>query len=276
LSDATVLAIDEEARALIAPTLSALGDALKTVPVAHAEETAMRVAGKLFWRPVLATRTLTWIGTHMNRGKKAFDAFGISAVFAGTSAHDGWKPYRDLARTHALCNAHHLRELTYVFEQMKQAWAKPLIDLLVGACHEVAAAGGSLADERIAQLPRCAYAEILAQGAAVEARAAPSGKRGRTKQNKALHLLDRLRARTDDVWRFLADYNVPFSDNAAEQAVRMPKVKQKISGGLRTQAGLETFCTIRSYLATLHKQGANLFHPLTLTFQGAPPQPRFA
>jgi transposase len=39
--------------------------------------------------------------------------------------------------------------------------------------------------------------------------------------------------------------------------------------------GLETFCTLRSYLATLHKQGANLFHALTLTFQGHPPQPRF-
>jgi hypothetical protein len=33
--------------------------------------------------------------------------------------------------------------------------------------------------------------------------------------------------------------------------------------------------TIRSYLATLHKQETNLFHALTLTFQGMPPQPRF-
>jgi len=74
----------------------------------------------------------------------------------------------------------------------------------------------------------------------------------------------------------MVDHNVPFSNNTAEQDVRMPKVKQKISGGFRTQVGLETFCTIRSYLATLHKQGANLFHSLTLTFQGQPPQPRFA
>ena len=74
----------------------------------------------------------------------------------------------------------------------------------------------------------------------------------------------------------MTDHHIPFSNNIAEQAVRMPKVKQKISGGFRTQAGLDTFCTIRSYLATLHKQGANLFHALTLTFQGSPPQPRFA
>jgi transposase len=274
MSDATVLAINEEARALIAPTVTAMGEAMKTVPVAHADETGMRVAGKLFWLHVLATSAMTWIGSHMNRGKKAFDAFGILGVFAGTLVHDGWKPYRDLACTHALCNAHHLRELTYVFEEMKQDWAKRLIDLLVAACHEVAASDGPLAVDRIAYY-RTTYAEILAEGAAVNPRAPPSGRRGRTKQSKALNLLDRLRTHAEDVWRFMTDHNVPFSNNTAEQAVRMPKVKQKISGGFRTQAGLETFCTIRSYLATLHKQGANLFHALTLTFQGTPPQPRF-
>ena len=275
MSDATVLAINEEARVLLTPTVAALGEALKTAPLAHADETGMRVAGKLFWVHVLATRTLTWIGSHMNRGKKAFDAFGILAVFAGTLVHDGWKPYRDLACTHALCNAHHLRELTYVFEEMKQAWAKSLIDLLVAACHEVAANDGPLGVERIAHY-RAAYAVILAEAIAVNPRAPPSGGRGRTKQSKAVNLLDRLQIYADDVWRFTTEHHVPFSNNTAEQAVRMPKVKQKISGGFRTQAGLATFCTLRSYLATLHKQGANLFQALTLTFRGQPPQPRFA
>jgi transposase len=274
LSDATVLAINEEARVRLAPTVAAMGDALKTAAVAHADETGMRVSGKLYWLHVLATSTLTWIGSHMNRGKKAFDAFGILAVFAGTLVHDGWKPYRDLACTHALCNAHHLRELTYVFEEMKQAWAKRLIDLLVAACHEVAATDAALSGERIAYY-RATYIEILAEGAAANPRAPPSGRRGQTKQSKALNLVDRLRTHAEDVWRFMTDHNVPFSNNIAEQAVRMPKVKQKISGGFRTPAGLDTFCTLRSYLATLHKQGENLFHALTLTFQGNPPQPRF-
>jgi transposase len=84
-----------------------------------------------------------------------------------------------------------------------------------------------------------------------------------------------LRTYADDVWRFATDHNIPFTNNLAEQAVRMPKVKQKISGGFRTKNGADTFCTIRSYLATMHKQGANLFHVLTLTFEGQPPQPRF-
>jgi len=275
ISDATVLAINKEAGALLAPTVSAIARALKAAPVAHADETGMRVAGSLHWLHVLATPALTWLGSHTNRGKKAFDAFGVLVAFAGTLVHDGWKSYRDLTCGHALCNAHHLRELTYVCEEMGQAWAQSLIDLLVGACHEVNASGGPLAAERIAYY-RSAYAATLAAGEAANPRAPPSGKRGKTKQSKALNLVDRLRVHADDVWRFTTDHGVPFSNNIAEQAVRMPKVKQKISGGFRTAAGLETFCTIRSYLATLHKQGDNLFHALTLAFQGNPPQPRFA
>lgn len=120
---ATVLAIHGEARVLLAPTVDAIGDALQAAPVAHADETEMRVAGKLHWLHVVATATLTWLGSHAKRGKHAFDDFGILTGFSGTLVHDGWKPYRDLPCVHGLCNAHHLRELTYVFEEMGQAWA---------------------------------------------------------------------------------------------------------------------------------------------------------
>jgi transposase len=215
-------------------------------------------------------------GSHANCGKKAFDAFGILTGFAGTRVHDGWNPYRGLACVHARCNAHPLRERVYVFEEMGQVWAKYMKDRRGEARHEVSASGGSLTEDRIAHY-RSTFTRILAEGEAVNPRAPPSGKRGKTKQSKAIKLIDRLRTHADDVWRFMNDHTVPFSNNIAEQAVRMPKVKQKISGGFRTTAGLDTFCTIRSYLATLHKQqDANLFLALTLTFQGTPPQPRFA
>lgn len=169
-----------------------------------------------------------------------------------------------------MCNAHHLRELTYVFEEMGQTWANRLIDLLVAACQEVNQAGGVLTTARLA-FYRTEYDAILSAGAAANPRAPPSGKRGRTRQSKALNLIDRLRDHADDVWRFATDHHIPFSNNVAEQAVRMPKVKQKVSGGFRTKAGLDTFCTIRSYLATLHKQGTTLFFALTQAFQGSVP-----
>jgi transposase len=275
LSDATVLAAVEEARRRLEPTVTAIGQALSAAPIAHADETGLRVEGKLHGLHVLATDLLTWMGIHPHRGKKAFDAFGLLTSFIGTLIHDGWKPYRDLVCTHALCNAHHLRELTYLFEEMGQAWANPLIELLVAACQEVTAAGGPLAPDRIAHF-RSLYLAIIAEGEAANPRAPPSGKRGRTRQSKAVNLLQRLRTYADDVLRFMTDPGVPFTNNLAEQAVRMPKVKQKVSGCFRTLAGAQSFCTIRSYLDTLRKQGANLFHALTQTFQGNVPQPRFA
>lgn len=69
--------------------------------------------------------------------------------------------------------------------------------------------------------------------------------------------------------------NVPFTNNLAEQTVRMSKVKQKFSGCFRTLPGAQTYCFIRSYCATMHKQGANVFDSLVAAFKGAPPQPYF-
>jgi transposase len=232
MSDATVLAIQAEAQELLAPTVAAMGEALTVAPVAHADETGMRVAGKIHWMHVLVTPLLTWLGAHPKRGKQAFDAFGLLIAFAGTLIHDGWKPYRELACKHGLCNAHHLRELTYVFEQMGQAWAKCLIDLLLAACHEVAAVGAPLPAERIAYY-RTTYDQILTTGEAANPRAPPSGKRGRTKQSKALNLIDRLRLYADDVWRFMTDPLVPFTNHLGEQAIRMPPDAQGQTESLR-------------------------------------------
>ncbi len=71
------------------------------------------------------------------------------------------------------------------------------------------------------------------------------------------------------------DVDVPFTNNTAEVAFRLSKVKQKIAGCFRTGKGVEDFCTIRSYASTMQKQGANIFQCFALVFQGKTPQPRF-
>lgn len=233
MAEATVLAASEDARIRLQPTVDAMGHAIQTAPVAHADETGMRVAGSLHWMHVFATEALTWVACHVQRGKQAFDDQAILPGFLGTLIHDGWKPYR---------------ELTDVFEEYEQAWAGQMIDLLTAACHEVNTVGSPLSAERGADL-RTRYAEILAAGEAANPLVEKSGKRGRTRQSKPANLLLHLRTYTDDVGRFATDPNVPFTNNLADQAVRMPKMKQKISGGFRTQNGADNFCTLRSYLA---------------------------
>jgi transposase len=264
-----------EAAELLTPVVDMIADALSRVPVAHADETGMRVEAKLHWMHTLVTPLLTWIGVHRRRGAEAMVHFDILPYFRGTLVHDGWESYRGFKDCiHSLCNAHHLRELKALAEDHKQPWAKQMGKLLQEACHEVNVnANERLTQERIAYY-RLRYNTILRMGERKHPVRAASGKRGRTKQSSATNLLRRLRKHADDVWRFAADPEVPFTNNLAEQAVRMPKVKQKISGSFRTKEGAERFCTIRSYLETLRKQGHHLLDALTLAFQGNVPQPR--
>ena len=274
ISAATVMTMIREAEERLAPTARRIGEALAQAPVAGADETGLRVAGKLHWLHTTVTEALTWMGLHTRRGKDAFTAFGILTDFAGTLVHDGWAPYRELSCAHALCNAHHLRELTFVHEVCGQPWAGRLIDCLTEANRQVLARPDrELPQEDIVGIRR-QYEAILSEGEAVNPPAPPSGKRGRTRQSFPVNLLRRLRDHADDVLRFTRDPHVPFSNNLAEQAIRMPKVKQKVSGCFRTAEGATAFCTIRSYLATLQKQGFNLLQSLVLSFQGNVPQPR--
>jgi len=244
--------------------------------VAHFDETGQRVGGRLRWLHAAVTATLSWYGAHDKRGQAAMDAFGILPGFKGVAVHDGWVPYKDYDCTHALCNAHHLRELVFLAETTGQAWPQQMIDLLCAAKTETdqARQGPSPLSEKRLRHYRGRYEAILAAGEQLNPEAPrKAGRRGRVKQSAAVNFLGRLRRYTDEVLRFLHDPRVPFDNNQAERDIRMPKLKQKVSGCFRTTQGADAFCVTRSYLATLRKQGRDLFHSLILTFQGQPPQP---
>ncbi len=283
LSQASVLAFCQQAAQALKPTVAAIGLAVQGSPVVHADETGIRVKGKLAWLHCAVTATLTWLGCHARRGSKAFEALGILAGVRATLVHDGLAGYKGLDCTHSLCNAHHLRELTFVHEQMNEkiwdGWAKEMIDVLLQAKRELAQSAGPLPLERQAWF-EAQWDVLLARGERLNPEAmpasAPRGTQGRHKQSKAFNLLKRLRAHRRDVWRFMTDAGVPFTNNLAEQALRMSKVRQKISGCFRTSEGADTFFTIRSYLATMHKQQACLFDCLIATFKGQPIQPQLA
>lgn len=281
VSEGTVVKCTQTGAQILEPTVQYIGQGTVVQGVVHADETGMRVDKKLHWLHVLATDTLTWIRCHPKRGTEAFDAFELLQQFQGTLVHDGWIPYKALACTHALCNAHHLRELTYLLEEQGQAWAGDMIELLRHANHldnENCANGQSPdynAPEYTSQVRdlRDLYEAILAHAQTDHPQALPTGKRGRPKQSKAHNLIRRLVDYGDDVWRFMTQADVPFTNNLAEQAVRMPKVKQKVSGCFRTLQGVQAYCVIRSYCATLQKQGINTFEALVAAFKGTVPQP---
>jgi transposase len=276
ISAGTIQAMIGEAGTRLAPTVEQIADAVAQANVAGADESGFRVAGKLNWLHTAVTDALTWLGLHTKRGKIAFEDFGLLYRIKGTLVHDGWASYRELDCAHALCNAHHLRELTFVHEECGQPWAKHMIDLLVATHHEtVATQGKPLTAMRIRTI-RADYEAILVGAATANPERPASGKRGRTAQSVPFNLYRRLRDHADDVLRFTIDPLVPFSNNLAEQAIRMPKVKHKIAGCFRTTEGAQAFCIIRSYLATLQKQHFDLFSSLVQVFKGNVPQPRLS
>jgi transposase len=283
LSQASAQAFAQQAAQALAPTVEAIGLAVQAAPVVHADETGIRIEGKLHWLHCLVTDSLTWLGHHAKRASEAFEALGLLGGVRGTLVHDGLAGYRNLDCAHSLCNAHHLRELTHACEQSSSkvfnGWAQEMKDLLVQANHEVQQALGPLPPERQAWF-EAQWDKWLDCGQALHPEVKPEGarqgKRGRHKQSKEFNLLKRLRLHRRDVWRFMTDKDVPFTNNLAEQALRMSKVRQKVSGCFRTSHGASTFFTIRSYLATMRKQRACLFECLISTFKGQPVQPRWA
>jgi len=276
LSAGTVQASIGQAAQHLAPAYERIAHALSAAPVVHFDETGQRASARLRWLHTAATAELTWYGTHDKRGRIAMDAAGILPAFKGVAVHDGWASYREYDCTHALCNAHHLRELIYLEETTQQPWTRKMIEFLRAAKKEADAARGddcALNRARLTVLHR-RYRAILTEGERDNPPATQRPRRrGRIKQSPAVNLLMRLRTHTHDVLRFLTDARVPFDNNQAERDIRMPKLKQKTSGCFRTVGGADSFAIIRSYLSTLRKQSRNVFHALTLAFQGQAPNP---
>ncbi len=240
----------------------------------HVDETGINVGGDRHWLHCTSTSLLTWFEPHAERGKNAMDEIGILPVFKGVLCHDHWKPYyRFIACLHALCNAHHLRELERAFEQDGQAWAKEMQELLLAINQAVDDAGGCLSPLE-AERWRSQYQELLLK-ADIECpppdETQRKGKRGRLKRSKARNLLERLRDFEQDVLLFMIVKVVPFSNNQGENDIRMTKVQQKISGCFRSMEGAKIFCRIRSYLSTCRKQGVSATQALSLLFAGELP-----
>jgi len=274
-TEALVLDANAEVVDQIRPSLDAIQQQLIASDVVHFDESGLRVEGRLNWLHVASTDCLTYYGAHSKRGEDGMRAIGILPAFKGRAVHDHWKPYFAFTSCqHALCNAHHLRELQFVVEQYQQPWAGEMIQWLLDIKAEVDAAPAkqmSLLPERLAHFEQ-GYDELIARGLAANPPSADplSKKRGRKKQSPPKNLLDRLQQHRPQVLAFMYDFRVPFDNNQVERDVRMVKIKQKVSGSFRTGNGAETFCAIRSYISTVRKHGLNVIDAVYNALAGDP------
>ena len=244
--------------------------------VLNADETGINIDGKRRWLHGCSSASWTYFFSHEKRGKEAMDEMGILPFYRNILCHDHWKSYYRYGDIiHALCNAHHLRELEAAYELDGQRWAKEMKALLVEMKQVTEGAGGELTKEET-ELWRGKYETLIAKA---EEECPPpepppkpipgeKKKRGRLKRSKSRNLLERLRDFEDDTLRFMTNKDIPFTNNLGERDIRMTKVHQKISGCFRSEEGARMFCRIRSYLSSARKQGFTASYALESLFAG--------
>ncbi len=249
---------------------------ITAAPVAHFDETGLRVAASLHWVHSASTEQFSLLTAHPRRGVAGMEHAGVLPAFTGIAVHDAWSPYDTYtAATHALCNAHVQRELVAVFEGVPEGqwnWARQAHDALLELKSLVTAARGA-GVATVQAGPRDTLISHLRSATVLGARIMGGGAQGA----KHRALARRLRDRQADYLRFLEEgFAVPWDNNAAEREIRMVKIRQKVSGSMRTLAGARDFTAIRSYLATAVRHGIRFIDALTMLAKRRPWLPAFS
>lgn len=272
VSEGTVAAVTRRAADGLDVFLERVKDRIAEAEVAGFDETGLRVAGALHWVHCARTGKYTLITCHPRRGTKGIDDAGVLTKFRGVAVHDAWAPYDTYADVeHQLCCAHALRELAAVADvappEVDWCWATQASDALVAMqehVNEAIAAGADALDRDVRDKQVQLYRSAAQLG--ITATAARSDKVMRKHNALARRLLNR----QDDYLRFTTDWRIPPDNNGCERDIRMIKLRQKVSGCLRTLTGAQQFCAIRSYLSTSVKHGRSFFDTLVMLADGRP------
>lgn len=208
--------------------------------VGGADESGFYVNGKLKWAWILQNPllTLTWIAN--GRGaKEVTDKFGDSALENMVLTTDRHSAYFTLkVKGHQICIAHLLRNLNYLNELDKsQNWSSRMQELLRNAVHwRNENPGQSTATKSwIESLDKLLNENL-------------------DKFKKPFRQLrNSLRKLKDHIFTFLENPAVPSHNNDSEGGIRILKVKQKRSGGFRSNQGAEDFMAIHSVADTAKK-----------------------
>jgi transposase len=224
--------------------------ALQVAQKVHADETGGRVDKSLHWFHVRATKRLTYLFCHVNRGKKAIEDL---LSYRGLLISDFFSNYVSLSCAHQYCMAHICRELLGAYEVTKNECFLALKEHLE-KCHASCERARARGNKKLHSARKLAdeFEDLINEGLKQTPLVV-----GEKKRSKARCLLDRLDEHYDACVGFLFDLTIPFTNNEAERDLRMLKVKGKISGCFRTFSGAEHFSRVRSYLQTCGKQGLN-------------------
>lgn len=237
----------------------------------HVDETSLRVDKKNQWIHVYSAEEITLKFLHKNRGKEAIEEINIIPLYNGIIIHDCWSSYLTYNHCdHGLCGSHLTRELTAAIESNNYRWAIHMKILLLETCKKVSKrTNKKLSKKKYANLQK-RYRNIITRGESElpVIPPKPNGKRGTMAKSDAHNLWERLRDHESAVLLFAKKSEVSFTNNRAEQDLRMSKVKQKVSGCFRTELYAKAYCRISSYLQTMATKGHNPLIAIQMALAG--------
>lgn len=256
ISTGTVAEMLSQFGSTVAPAVQEIKKALLASPVVNCDETGVRVNGSICWVHTACNGQYTYLSLQPKRGQEGMKGAGFLPSYKGIAIHDCLRSYWSFPELeHGLCGAHLLRELQGITDNVADAvWAKSMQKLLreMNQCRNEAVSNGrtELAQDKIEGFHK-RYSIIL--GKARQKNPVSRPPKGRCKKGRQRALIDRLIQYKSDVLRFLSNLLVPFTNNLAEQSIRMMKVKMKVIGCFRTFCGGDNFVNVMSYLHTAMK-----------------------
>jgi len=269
INESTIINAVKRCYKNLAPSEAAVKKNILQSPVAHFDETGLRVAGKLHWLHTCSTKLYSYFFVHANRGKKALeDAASLLPQFKNWAIHDCWSSYfKFIECLHGLCGAHILREL-FALEEKQIKWASWFRRYLFALYHLSEKGTKALnADQQKKAL--LLFDKIWSNANHIEPlpkKSTPG--RGKPKATKGRNLLIRLKKHQAAVLAFAFHDHVPFTNNQAERDLRPAKTKQKIAGSFRTFNGAQNYARIFGFISTARKNQVNVFNELIAAFNG--------
>ena len=267
INESTIFSASENCYNNLEDTENIIKTKVSLNDVVHADETGLRIEGKLQWLHTATTSLFTYLFVHKNRGKEALESeSSILGKLNNWLVHDSWSSYFSFKNyKHAMCGAHILRELQGLVDAGQSKWAKTFKIFLMSV-YEMPF------DERIKRKQQIhnRFMRICNIGEHMEPPPIKtSGKRGRYKRTKGRNLVERLIKYQGAVLAFAFNENVPFTNNLAERDIRPTKIKQKISNSFRSFKGAEYYVRIEGFISTARKNNKNIFNELSTTFAGS-------
>jgi transposase len=243
-------------------------------PVINSDETGISVCGKKGWAHVWNSSEYTLVVAMKDRGTVAINNIGLLPKYKGTVVHDGCATYRTYEFTHALCNAHHIRELNLA-EECGEKWAPKLRKLLV-ELNNLKIEHGGVVPLPLQKKFRNKFRKKIKEGiesTGGETIERPPGQKkgGRIKKSKSRNLLERFKLYEDDVLRFMTDEKIPFTNNDAERPIRMIKVHMKISGTFRSNARAMGYSSFYSFLLSSKKHKVSQYDAIKMAVENIIP-----